>query len=72
MDDANSRPIAGPLKVGLFLMPIVFAWFLLGRGYSTKARLWGFGWMIAVVIMAVLASPETGNATVVGASEWDV
>lgn len=40
------RQLGRPLLAGLVLLPFVFVWFLLGKGYSPAARILGFGWTI--------------------------
>lgn len=40
----NRRRVSNRLIVGVVLLPIIFVWFLLGKGYSTKARIFGFLW----------------------------
>lgn len=40
------RRISNRLIIGVVLLPIVFAWFLLGKGYSVKARIFGFLWLL--------------------------
>jgi len=44
---ATIRRQVGPaLAIGIFLLPIIFAWKLIQQGYSTKARCLAFGWML--------------------------
>lgn len=60
MNAPVARKISWKLGLGIFLLPIVFAWFLLQSGYSVRARILSFGWMILVII-GMLAN-ATGQA----------
>ena len=44
------------LGVGIFLMPFVFAWFLLRDGYSKKSRVISFVWM-AISVLTLIRAP---------------
>ena len=65
------RKVSIPLGIGIALLPMFFAWFLLGRGYSTTARVIGFGWLALIAVMMAISqpTPENGTAT---ASQVDV
>jgi hypothetical protein len=41
-----ARKIHAGLFIGIALLPIVFAWFSLRSGYTARARIIAFGWMI--------------------------
>lgn len=43
------------LVVGITILPIVFAWFTLKKGFSKQARLVSFGWMILFPMLAVFS-----------------
>jgi hypothetical protein len=43
--------VSVPLLLGIFFLPIVFAWFLLQKGYSTLARVAGFAWLFFVAFL---------------------
>lgn len=47
------------LIIGIVLMPIVFAWFLLRKGYSSIARVLGFGWLIGSVFLVLVGGEKT-------------
>lgn len=50
-----------PLYIGVFMMPYVFAWFLLRRRHGWKARALGFGWLLLTVGAPLLiGDPERG------------
>ena len=52
------RKVSILLIVGIVLIPIVFAWFLLRKGYSSTAKLIGFGWLILSVLLVLSAGEE--------------
>lgn len=54
---APARKVSLLLAIGIIFVPIVFAWFLLRKGYSTVARGVGFGWLTLTIIMFA-TSPE--------------
>ena len=37
-ENAEPRHISAPLMIGLVALPIVFVWFLFGRGYARSTR----------------------------------
>lgn len=43
---APQRRVGFLLGLGIFLLPFIFAWFLLRSGHSTLSRIIGFGWMV--------------------------
>jgi len=55
---AAGRRIGWALGIGLFLLPIVFAWVLLGRGYGRGARIAGFGWLVLLLLSVGLILPR--------------
>jgi hypothetical protein len=50
------RKVGLGLGAGLLLYPYVFAWVLLRRGHSATARILGFGWLVASLVL-ILALP---------------
>jgi hypothetical protein len=58
MDKASQsgqpREASLPLLIGIVAVPVVFVWFLLGKGYGRAVRAVGFGWM-AIFISLILA-----------------
>jgi hypothetical protein len=58
------RRVGFLLGFGIFLLPFIFAWFTLRRGYSTLARVLSFGWMGFLIIVAIVAPPApVSNST---------
>jgi hypothetical protein len=60
---AANRPVGIMLTIGIFLFPILFAWFLLRRGYSGAARIFGFGWMSVIVALIILQPSKDESAS---------
>lgn len=56
------RKVGAALGIGIFLLPWIFAWFLLRRGYSIVARVISFGWM-AIIILFTIGSSHPVPAT---------
>lgn len=46
------RKVGLKLFFGIFVMPYIFCWFLVRKGYSTISRVMGFGW--ALIFVALL------------------
>jgi hypothetical protein len=59
---AMRRKVGILLGLGIFFLPFVFAWVLLRRGYSSLARIVGFGWM-ALLLLALIANRGGGPLT---------
>ncbi|MDA7088963.1 hypothetical protein PH586_21510 [Pseudomonas sp. SA3-5] len=45
-----NRSVGFWLGMGIFLFPIIFAWFLLRQGHSTTSRVIGFAWLALVLV----------------------
>jgi hypothetical protein len=66
----DERAVGIGLGLGIFLLPYIFAWLTLRRGHSMLARVVAFGWMVAVLIVAVQGNAsrsEQDNATAAAA-----
>jgi hypothetical protein len=48
-----SRSVSLALGAGVLLMPYIFAWFTLRKGYSMRARVISFGWC-AIIVFSLL------------------
>lgn len=44
------RSVSLLLFIGILLVPIIFAWFLLRNGHTTLARILGFGWLVFFLV----------------------
>jgi hypothetical protein len=54
---ALTRKVSFLLGVGILIIPLIFSWFLLRRGYSSLSRILAFGWLIFVLIVWLAAPP---------------
>ena len=66
------------LAVGIFLVPYIFGWLLLRKGYSTQARIVGLGWMALIFIAAAspgfqagLSAPSSSGSAAAPANDQD-
>ena len=60
---AAARKVGAALGIGIFILPWVFAWFLLRSGYSNTARLIAFSWMIVTVLLVIVGGGDPGQPT---------
>ncbi|HHF0503378.1 TPA: WYL domain-containing protein [Vibrio antiquarius] len=58
------KSVSVKLRLGIVLLPIVFSWFTLKKGYSTLSRVISFAWLLFT--MAVSASGDKQASTLVG------
>lgn len=72
---AQRRQVGFLLGIGILCLPFIFVWFLLKPGYTTFARVVGFGWLALAVLFVVgsrtellraLASSDGGNYAAAG------
>lgn len=49
--NANQKQVSIMLGIGIFLMPIIFAWFTLRQGYSTISRAISMVWLIIYIFI---------------------
>ncbi|HDS1772852.1 TPA: zinc ribbon domain-containing protein [Pseudomonas putida] len=52
-----------PLFLGNVVLPFIFVWFLLRKGYSTRARVIGFGWLAVYFLWPSFTSNNTNTYT---------
>lgn len=52
-----------PLFLGNVFLPFIFVWFLLRKGYSTRARVIGFGWLAVYFLWPSFTSNTTNTYT---------
>ncbi|HEM7785384.1 TPA: hypothetical protein U2L20_001748 [Acinetobacter baumannii] len=45
------KKVSIPLAIGIFIIPLIFAWFTLRKGYSNTARILSFGWLILAIVV---------------------
>lgn len=58
-ENKKSRPVGILLIIGIVFVPIIFVWFLLRKGYSTKARAIGFGYFVLSIVWWNRTLPDT-------------
>lgn len=46
----SDRPVGMLLGIGIFLIPLVFSWFTLRKGHTTKAKIISFAWLVISII----------------------
>lgn len=59
-DKSVSRNVGAALGIGILLLPFLFAWFTLRKGYSKLARVLSLGWM-GLLVIVVFASSNNGG-----------
>jgi len=52
------------LALGIFFLPLVFAWVVLAKGYSARARWISFSWMTAPLLVAIIFAKPVEVPTV--------
>lgn len=50
-EDRITKPVKPLLIVGIVLLPIIFVWALLEKGYSKQARTFGFSWLLFCLLV---------------------
>jgi hypothetical protein len=58
----GTRKVGAGFAIGIFLLPILLAWFLLRKGYSNTARLVGFGWLVASFLLVIVTGNHSDGA----------
>ncbi|MFA0609498.1 WYL domain-containing protein [Vibrio sp. 10N.222.49.B4] len=58
------KSVSVKLRLGIVLLPLIFSWFTLKKGYSTLSRVISFAWLFLTV--AVSASGDKQASTLVG------
>lgn len=56
----QNRRVSTGLMIAIFLVPMIFAWFLVREGYSTKARFFAFSWLIFGVLASTMSKMVLG------------
>ena len=57
------RKVGAALGIGILILPWIFAWFLLRRGYSVVARVISFSWMAIIILYAIGSSHPSQTVT---------
>jgi hypothetical protein len=58
----SNRKVGAALGIGILVLPWAFVWLLLRQGYSTSARLIGFGWFAATVLFVIIGGSQADNS----------
>jgi len=61
--EQQQRRVSVLLTLGIFLVPFVFSWFLLKKGYSNTAKLIGFGWLAFFILAACFGGGDRSPVT---------
>ena len=64
--ETQNQPLSGKLIAGIVLLPIVFVWFTLKKGVSTKAKVLSFLWLI--IAIGALGGQQSENPLNTGSS----
>ena len=56
----GQRRVSVLLGIGIFLLPWIFAWFLLRKGHSTLSRVIGFIWLALIVLVTFAPKAPDG------------
>ena len=64
--ETQNQPLSGKLIAGIVLLPIIFAWFTLKKGVSTKAKILSFLWLI--ISISVISGQQSNNPLNTGSS----
>lgn len=59
---SEKRKVSIGLIIGIILLPIVFVWFLLKQGYSKKAKIIGFAWLVVWIIVAFTSGNKSDSS----------
>ena len=60
-EGGEQKSVGAKLGIGILLLPFVFAWFTLGKGYSKLARGLSFSWMIVALLITIGANNGNQN-----------
>ena len=64
----DERKVSVLLGIGIFLIPFLFSWFTLRKGYSKLSRIIAFAWM-GIAVIGVMAEEPKNTSTVTTRSE---
>ena len=54
----RSRRVSLPLFIGVLLLPVIFVWFLMRRGYSSRSQAIGVVWLGVIGLVLLLSAPH--------------
>ena len=67
----QQRSVGILLGIGIFLLPIIFAWFTLRKGHTTKAKVISFAWLVLSIVI-VSSQDETSTRSSAGSASSSV
>ncbi|SHO57855.1 hypothetical protein [Vibrio quintilis] len=53
----SDKKVSIGLGIGIVLIPLIFSWFTLRKGYSGKAKIISFSWLAISILVVSLAPP---------------
>lgn len=53
MNNLENKKLPVWLIIGIILVPLIFAWFTLKKGYSKTAKILSFGWLLLAIVVFV-------------------
>ena len=59
--DEAYRKVGFPLIIGLYVLPALFGWFLLRRGYANSTRIAVFIYAVITVALGIVHAAEKGS-----------
>lgn len=60
---ARVRSVGILLGIGIFLMPLIFAWFTLRKGHKKKAKIISFSWLVLSLLIIGARDDENASGT---------
>ena len=62
-ENPSERKVGFLLGLGIFLLPYIFSWFVLRKGYSVLARVISFAWLGFVILIAIVGQGDGKTTT---------
>ncbi len=59
---AEERPVGILLGIGIFLIPLIFSWFTLRKGHTTKAKVISFSWLVLSLVFIGIQDGENNSS----------
>lgn len=60
---AEVRPVGILLGIGILLIPLIFSWFTLRKGHTTKAKVISFGWLALTLVIVLSQDGDNAGST---------
>lgn len=70
-DVQTERRVSVGLLVGIILAPLIFVWFTLRKGHSTKSRVLAFLWLIFSFVLSFILALYANITRAENLSPWD-